>query len=200
MKIRYIIVGLAAAATVAITALGVMEWQRHALTETAQQTPVDIGGPFTMTAHDGKTVTEQDLVGRRAVIFFGFTHCPDVCPTTLNEVAGWLDALGEDGELIDPYFVSVDPARDTPERMGEYSGYFSPRITGLVGTDEQLAEMAEGYRLYYDRIDLDDGDYVMDHSAAVYLMDGEGRFFDAITYTATFDEAVAKLRRLIAKG
>ncbi|MBT7647887.1 MAG: SCO family protein [Rhodospirillaceae bacterium] len=153
-----------------------------------------------MTAHDGRTVTQADLVGRRSLIFFGFTYCPDVCLTTLNEVALWLEELGEDGAIIDPYFVSVDPARDTPERMAEYVDYFSPRITGLVGSDGDLRRMAESYKVYYARVDLDDGDYLMDHSAAIYLMDSQGKFFDAITYTATFEEAVAKLRRLVDEG
>ncbi|MBN34522.1 MAG: SCO family protein [Rhodospirillaceae bacterium] len=200
MKLRNITIGFAAAATIAVTAMAVMELQRRQAFEAVQNMPIDIGGPFTMTAHDGTPVTEESLKGRRALIFFGFTFCPDVCPTTLNEVAAWLDELGEDGELIDPYFVSVDPARDTPERMAEYAGYFSPRITGLVGTEEQLAAMASSYKVYYARIDLDDGDYLMDHSAAVYLMDGDGRFYDAITHTATFEEAVAKLRLLVENG
>ena len=200
MKLRNITIGFAAAATIAVTAMAVMELQRRQAFEAVQNMLIDIGGPFTMTAHDGTPVTEESLKGRRALIFFGFTFCPDVCPTTLNEVAAWLDELGEDGELIDPYFVSVDPARDTPERMAEYAGYFSPRITGLVGTEEQLAAMASSYKVYYARIDLDDGDYLMDHSAAVYLMDGDGRFYDAITHTATFEEAVAKLRLLVENG
>jgi len=200
MKIRYILVGLVAAATVAVTAFAVVELQRRALEDSVNDMPIEIGGPFALSAPDGRTVTEEDLLGRRALIFFGFTYCPDVCPTTLNEVAAWLDALGDDGALIDPYFVTVDPARDTPERMAEYTGYFSPRITGLTGTEAQIAQIADSYKVYYARIELDDGDYLMDHTAAIYLMDGEGRFWDAITFTATFDEAVAKLRRFVEEG
>jgi protein SCO1 len=194
MKMRFVLVGLVAVAVVVITAMGVMEWQRREMAVAVNVAPIDLGGPFTMTAHDGRTVTQEDIEGRRALIFFGFTTCPEICPATLNEVSIWLDALGDDGATIDPYFVSVDPERDTPERMAEYVGYFSPRITGLVGTDEQLAEMARGYKVYYARIDLDDGDYTMDHTAAIYLMDTDGNFHDAITHTATREEAIAKLR------
>lgn len=160
---------------------------------------IDIGGPFTMTAAgDGRTVTEQDLLGHPSLIFFGFTFCPDVCPSTLAEAAGWLDALGPEGEAIEVYFVTVDPARDTPEMLAEYVGHFSPRFTALHGSHDQLAEMAASYKVYYKRIDMGEGEYLMDHTAAVYLMDDEGRFFDAITYQATPEDALAKLRRLLA--
>ena len=198
MRRRIVLLTGLAVAVVVLAALAAIAVQRDRAAP--DRAAIDIGGPFAMTAHDGRRVTEGDLLGRRAVIFFGFTHCPDICPLTLVEVAGWLEALGDEGALIDPYFVTVDPARDTAERMAEYVAYFSPRITGLVGTDEELARMADAYRLYYARIDLDDGDYTMDHGAAVYLMGGDGRFVDAITHTATFEEAVAKLRALVADG
>ena len=196
MRWRHVLLGALAAAIVVVTAVGVVELRKRQAAGDA----VDIGGPFSMLAHDGRRVTEQDLVGRRSLIVFGFTHCPDVCPTTLLRVASWLDSLGDEGGLIDLYFVTVDPERDTAERMAEYVGYFSPRITGLVGTGAELERMADSYRLYYARIDQKNGDYTMDHTAAVYLMDGEGRFFDAVTMTAGFDEAVAKLRLLIEEG
>jgi protein SCO1/2 len=200
LKARYLIIGAVAFATIIVTALGVMEWQRRQMMAGDAITPIELGGPFTMTAHDGRTVTEKDLKGRHALIFFGFTTCPDVCPTTLNEVAVWLDELGEEGATIDPYFVTVDPERDTPERMAEYVGYFSPRITGLTGTPDELAVMASGYKAYYARVDLDDGDYLMDHTAAVYLMDEDGNFYDAITHTATREEALKKLRTWVNAG
>ena len=145
-------------------------------------------------------VTEQDLLGHPSLVFFGYTFCPDVCPSTLAEIAAWLDTLGEDGRDLAVYFVTVDPERDTAEALGQYAGYFSPRIVALRGTANQTAEIAASYKAYYKRIEMDDGtgDYLMDHTAAVYLMDGKGKFFDAITFTATPEEAVAKLRKLIA--
>ena len=196
MRWRHVLLGVLGAAIVMVTAIGIVELR---IRQAAEDT-VDIGGPFSMLAHDGRRVTEQDLVGRRSLVVFGFTDCPDVCPTTLYGVASWLEALGDEAEQIDPYFVTVDPERDTTERMAEYVGHFSPRITGLVGTGDELERMADSYRLYYARIDQGNGDHTMDHTAAVYLMDSEGRFFEAITMTAGFDEAVAKLRLLIEEG
>jgi protein SCO1/2 len=193
----YVALGiLVLAAALGIAALAV----RYGGDREAALQPIDIGGPFTMTNQYGATVTEQDLLGHPSLLFFGYTFCPDVCPSTMAEIASWLDALGEEGKDIAVYFVTVDPARDTAEVLGQYAGYFSPRIVALRGNANQTAEIAASYKAYYSRIEMDDGtgDYLMDHTAAVYLMDGKGRFFDAITYTATPEEAVAKLRRLIA--
>lgn len=196
MRKRHLVRGILAGLVVVATAIGAMELHRRQV----EDVEVVIGGPFSMTAHDGTRVTHDDLAGRRSLVFFGFTYCPDICPTTLVQVAAWLDAMADKEDLIDAYFVTVDPERDTLERMAEYVTYFSDRITGLVGTADELRQMADSYRLYYARIDLDDGTYTMDHTAAIYLMDGEGRFFDAITMTASFDEAVAKLTRLVEEG
>ena len=196
MRKRHLVQGILAGHLVVATVIAAMELHRRQVEDVEDV----IGGPFSMMAHDGTRVNHDDLAGRRSLVFFGFTYCPDICPTTLVQVAAWLDAMEDEGDLIDAYFVTVDPERDTPERMAEYVTYFSDRITGLVGTADELRRMADSYRLYYARIDLDDGAYTMDHTAAIYLMDGEGRFFDAITMTASFDEAVAKLTRLVEEG
>ncbi|MCE2519316.1 MAG: SCO family protein [Alphaproteobacteria bacterium] len=196
MKRRHLVRGILAGLLVVATVIGAMELHRRQV----EDVEVAIGGPFSMLAHDGTRVTQDDLTGRRSLVFFGFTYCPDICPTTLVQVASWLQAMEGKGDLIDAYFVTVDPERDSPERMAEYVSYFSDRITGLVGTADELRQMADSYRLYYARIDLEDGNYTMDHTAAIYLMDGDGTFFDAITMTASFDEAVAKLTRLVEDG
>ena len=189
--------GLAVALSALAAALAVAAWFGWQRGGDAVE-GVDIGGPFTMTAQDGRVVTERDLIGHPSLVFFGFTYCPDVCPSTLAEVAAWLEALGPEGAGIVPYFVTVDPARDTPEALALYAAHFSPRIVALAGTPDRTRAMAERYRVYYKRVDLDGGEYLMDHTAAVYLMDDRGRFFDAITYRAAPEEALAKLRRLLA--
>ena len=196
MRKRHLVQGILAGLLVVAMVVGALELHRRQV----EDVEVVIGGPFSMLAHDGTRVTHDDLNGRRSLVFFGFTYCPDICPTTLLQVAGWLEAMEDEGRLIDAYFVTVDPERDTVERMADYVTYFSDRITGLVGTADELRQMADSYRLYYARIDLDDGSYTMDHTAAIYLMDAEGRFFDAITLTASFDEAVEKLTRLVEDG
>lgn len=158
-----------------------------------------IGGPFTMVAaRDGRTVTQKNLLGHPSLVFFGFTSCTDVCPATLTQIASWLDALGSDGKSLKVYFVTVDPARDTPDKMARYIAKFSDRITGLTGTPQQVRTIADAYRVHYKKVPLANGDYDMVHSAAIFLMDSKGKLFDAITYETPTDQALAKLRALIA--
>ncbi|MFN0194396.1 MAG: SCO family protein [Aestuariivirga sp.] len=156
-----------------------------------------IGGPFAMTDHTGKTFTEANLGGRPTLMFFGFTSCPDICPTTLTNISGWLKEFGDDANKINPIFVTVDPERDTPGVLKDYLTSFDDRIVGLTGTPEQLAAMAKAYRFLYAKVDGKDGDYTMDHTATVYLLDGQARFVMTIDYHEVPSNAAAKLRRLL---
>ncbi|MDD9878677.1 MAG: SCO family protein [Magnetovibrio sp.] len=139
-----------------------------------------IGGPFQLTNHLGQAVTEKDFMGKHMLVFFGYTFCPDVCPTTLTDVSSALDILGDAADKITPVFISVDPARDTPEHLKEYATYFHPRLVALTGTDAQIAAVAKAYRVYYAKAKQDPGadadDYLMDHSSVIYLMGPDGRF------------------------
>lgn len=137
-----------------------------------------IGGPFTLTDSAGKTVTDRDFRGKFMLVYFGYTFCPDVCPTTLNQVAVALDKLGAKGDRVQALFVSVDPRRDTPEVIRQYTAAFSPRLLGLTGTAEQIAAAAKAYRVYYAEHRTGDGplDYTMDHSSILYLMGPDGQF------------------------
>jgi protein SCO1/2 len=136
-----------------------------------------IGGPFTLTAGDGHTVTDRDFRGRWLLVYFGYTFCPDVCPTTLNAVAGALDKLGPKADRLQALFITVDPQRDTPAVVGDYATAFSPRIMGLTGSPEQIATVAREYRVYYAPQPATGGAaYTVDHSSILYLMDPEGRF------------------------
>jgi len=167
-----------------------------------RQTPltpqVAIGGPFSLTDQTGRAVTEADLVGHPSVLFFGYTFCPDVCPTTLYEASGWLNDLGADGDKLKFYFITVDPARDTREQMAAYLGAFDPRITGLTGDRPAIDKMLKEYRVYSRKVPLDDGTYAMDHTASLYLLDQKGEFVSAISYGETKNTVMAKLERLIA--
>lgn len=156
-----------------------------------------IGGPFALVDGGGRAVTEADFDGKPFAIFFGFTYCPDVCPTSLFEMAEWIDVLGADADRMRFAFVTVDPERDTPDVMRAYVGSFSDRIVPLTGSRAQIDQVIDHYRVYARRVPLDDGDYTMDHSAFVYLMDASGRYRAHITYGEATDRAVGKLRELI---
>jgi len=150
---------------------------------------------FDLTDHQGRPVGPDTLVGSPTLIFFGFTYCPDVCPTTLADISGWLDALGEDAEQLNVVFITVDPERDNVEAMAEYVGYFHPAIRGWTGTEQQIALAVEGFRATYEKVQTNGGDYTMNHTASVFLFDAEGRFVTTIDYHEPRDFAVPKIRR-----
>jgi protein SCO1 len=135
-----------------------------------------IGGPFSLTDTKGNHVTDAGFRGKLMLVFFGYTHCPDVCPTELQNVADVLGKLGAGAKDLAPIFISVDPARDTPEALSAYLGNFSPQITGLTGTPEEIAAAAKAYRVYFKKADGSPGDYTVDHSVFVYLMGRDGKY------------------------
>jgi cytochrome oxidase Cu insertion factor (SCO1/SenC/PrrC family) len=144
-----------------------------------------IGGAFTMVNQKGETVTEKSFQGRYMLVFFGFTFCPDICPTTLQVVGSALDQLGPKGEKITPVLISVDPARDTPEALKNYVENFHPRLVGLTGSPEQLAATAKVFKVFYQKVEnpTRPKDYLMDHSSIIYLMGPDGKFVKHFTYT-----------------
>jgi protein SCO1/2 len=154
-----------------------------------------IGGPFSLIDQNGRTVTDQDLRGRPFLVFFGFTHCPDVCPTTLFELSEVLGKLGPDAQKVSALFVTVDPERDTPADMKDYLSSFDPHLVGLTGDPAAIAAVAKEYRVYVKKVPLDGGDYTMDHTALVYLMDKDGRFVAPFNLKRSTDDAAADLRR-----
>jgi protein SCO1/2 len=156
-----------------------------------------IGGPFTLEDGAGHTVTDRDLHGRYLLVYFGYTFCPDVCPTTLNEVAAALDKLGPKADRLNVAFITVDPQRDTPRVVHDYAAAFSPRIMGLTGTPEQIAEVAREYRVYYapHRTGEGSGDYTVDHSSILYLMGPDGQFIAPIRTDENGDAMAADLAK-----
>lgn len=156
------------------------------------------GGPFTLTAADGSTVTEKTLAGKPYAIFFGFTRCPDVCPTSLARMARLRKQLGPDGMKFTIVFVSVDPGHDKPADLGNYVALFGTPIIGLTGTDAQLAQIKKGYGVYSAKVPQPGGDYTIDHTAAIYLMTAKGEFSGTIDTQESDASALAKLKRLIA--
>lgn len=158
-----------------------------------------IGGPFTLASANGGSVSSEALKGRPFAVFFGFTQCPDVCPTTMLEIANDLAALGEKAKDFRVYFITVDPARDDAALLRDYTSSFDPRIIGLVPKDEaELAAVTKAYRAIYRRVDTPSG-YTMDHTASIYLMDAKGQFFGTLDSKETPATRQSKLRRLIDK-
>ncbi len=157
-----------------------------------------IGGPFELVDHTGKTVTQEDYKGRFMLIYFGYTFCPDVCPTELQDMTTALEELGDDAKDILPVFITVDPKRDTPEVMAEYVSNFYPGMVGLTGSDQQVAAAAKAYRIYYAKVaeDENDPDYLMDHSSIIYMMGKDGElaaYFNASMAPEDMAKAIAKL-------
>ena len=162
----------------------------------ARVTPMpQVGGAFQAVRADGTAITRDDMLGRPHAIFFGFTNCPDVCPTTLYEASQWLQALGEEAGALDIYFVSVDPARDTPEVLASYLSPFDPRIVGITGSQAQIDDMAAKYRVFVER-QGEGRDYNVNHTATTFLVDAQGRMFGTIAYGEDNETAIRKLTRL----
>jgi protein SCO1/2 len=155
-----------------------------------------IGGPFELVDHAGAAVTDQTWADKPLLVFFGYTYCPDVCPTELSVISNAMDLLGDDTDVV-PLFITVDPARDTVQAMADYVGHFHPRMVGLTGTPEQIAAAAKAYRVYYAKGSGEGDDYLMDHSSFVYLMDRDHRYL-AHFPPNTDPEAMAKrIRELL---
>jgi protein SCO1/2 len=153
-----------------------------------------VGGPFQLVDQDGKTVSDADMKGRPFLVFFGYTHCPDVCPTTLFEMSQMLHALGPDAGRIGALFITVDPERDTPAVLKDYLASFDPHLRGLTGGPAAVDAALKAYRVYAKKVPLKDGDYTMDHTAAVYLMDKNGRFVAPFNMKRTAEAEAADVR------
>jgi len=154
-----------------------------------------IGGPFELVDQDGRAVTEQNFKGRPFLVFFGFTHCPDICPTALFEMSEILRKLGPDSGHVNALFISVDPERDTPAVLKDYLSSFEPQIRGLTGDPAAIAVVEKTYRVYAKKVPLEGGEYTMDHSAMVYLMNKEGRFVAPFNLKRRPEDSAAELRR-----
>ncbi|HEY4471124.1 MAG TPA: SCO family protein [Stellaceae bacterium] len=157
-----------------------------------------IGGPFELIDQNGKPFSDADLKGKWHLIFFGYTHCPDACPTALNEMSLALDRLGMKRDEVGVVFITVDPERDTPEALKSYVQSFDAPIVALTGSPEAVAQAAKAYRVFYARHPRADGDYDMDHSAVIYVMNPEGRFTATFTPDSSADAIVQRLQKLIS--
>lgn len=178
-----------------VVGLLVLFWAMGGVSKVAQ--PATIGGPFQLTDQNGKAVTEASLKGKPTLIFFGYTHCPDICPTSLFEISEVLRAMGKDADKVHAVFISVDPERDTPATMKDYLSSFDPHLEGLSGDPDAIANVVKSYRVYAKKVPTKDGDYTMDHTALIYLMDRDGRFVAPFNLKRTPEEAAAELKRYL---
>jgi len=193
--IRVLALAAAMLAGVAVlAAIAIVLWPRGG---TVAVSPSAVGGPFRLVDQNGRAVTEADFKGKPYLVFFGFTHCPDICPTALFEMSETFRRLGPDAEKISALFISVDPERDTPAVLKDYLQSFHPRISALSGTQAEVDAVTKAYKAYAKRVPLEGGSYTMDHSAIVYLMDRDGRFVAPFNLKRPADEAAKDLRRYL---
>jgi protein SCO1 len=191
---RPLVIATAFAASLVVGLL-VMFWAMGGMSKVAQ--PAAIGGPFQLTDQHGKTVTEKNLKGKPTLIFFGYTHCPDVCPTSLFEISEVLRAMGKEADKVNAYFISVDPERDTQAAMKDYLSSFDPHLEGLSGDPAETTKVLNSYRVYAKKVPTKDGDYTMDHTALIYLMDRDGRFVSPFNLKRSPEEAAAELKKYL---
>jgi protein SCO1 len=176
--------------------LGVFLLAERGALPVASQTAA-IGGPFRLIDQDGRPVSDQDMKGKPFLVFFGYDHCPDICPTTLFDMSQVLHSLGPDADRIGAIYITVDPERDTPAAIKDYLSNFDPHLRGLTGDSSAIAAVARAYRVYYKKVPLEGGDYAMDHSAIIYLMDKDGRFVAPFSLKRKPDVAAADLRKYL---
>ena len=188
-----VLAGLFGFAAVALCVVYAVSFRGHGV---AAITP--IGGPFTLVDDTGATVTEKTLAGKPYAMYFGYTFCPDVCPTTLFDLSRWIKKLGPDADKLNYVFVTVDPERDTVKSMHAYVSSFDKHIRGYTGTPAEIAQIAKEYRVYYKKVPTDDGGYTMDHSAIIYLMGPDNKFVTVIPYQENDASALAKLTNLVS--
>lgn len=197
MRLRLVLVVIAAFAVGAFAALALLMHGGPRAPSVVTSGKALVGGPFSLLDHTGRRVTDADFRGRFMLVFFGFTHCPDVCPAELQVMTAALEKLGDRADKVVPIFVTVDPERDTVEAMASYVAHFHPRLVGLTGTPDEIAAVARAYRVYHAKV-KDEGSaagYTMDHSAIVYLMDEKGEYAAHFTYGVdpdTMAEGIAR--------
>lgn len=182
----------------ALVLCGILLFQLYARYAGEDTGTADIGGPFELVDQDGRTVTDADFHGKLMLVYFGYTYCPDLCPTALGVMAAAIGKLDVAGERVAPVFISVDPERDTPPALKDYVGNFHPRMVGLTGSAEQVAKAAKEYRAFYQKQPgATSEDYLMDHTTLIYLMGADGEFLTYFGQQATPDEVAEAIRRYL---
>ncbi|SEP69313.1 protein SCO1/2 [Devosia sp. YR412] len=186
-------------ALVAVVALVAAGFYAYAATTRSAQAAGLGHGDYQLKTVAGEPFTRDSFNGKPSILFFGFTHCPEVCPTSLAEIASWYETLGDEAKDLNAYFVTVDPERDTAAVLGDYVAW-TGKVTGLVGTPDETAKAIKAWAVYAAKVPLEGGDYTMDHTASVFLLDKQGEFSGTIAYREDTATALGKLRNLLAKS
>jgi protein SCO1/2 len=189
-----------AAALVVLVAYAIYQYEARSPDIVIRRAEISMNGAFRLVDQTGRPVSDRDLLGRPTVVFFGYTYCPDVCPTTLTDMTAWLKALGPDADRLNMVYVTIDPERDTPARLKQYLTAFDPRIRGLTGSPAAVAQAARAFKVYYQKVPTEGGDYSMDHSTLIYFMDARGHAAALMPYGFPRDRMVAALRKLLHPG
>jgi cytochrome oxidase Cu insertion factor (SCO1/SenC/PrrC family) len=174
------------------------EWSAERLMDDLMWNRGPIGGPFALIDHTGKLCTDEDFRGKLLLIYFGYSYCPDVCPTDLQQIALAVDGLGARAEAVQPLFITLDPARDTAVHLADYVALFHPRLIGLTGSAEQIRRVAFAYKVYYAKYPYDSSDYVIDHSSFVYLVDNAGKYIGFFPPGTTADRMIEIITMTLA--
>jgi protein SCO1/2 len=188
---KTILGGLVVAALAVAGGVALRQVVDHRTVPTASA--VELGDPFELRTHRGEIITEAAFEGRPSLLFFGFTHCPEICPTTVYDMESWLSELDVGPDEIGAYFVTVDPERDTEQFLGEYLEAQSDRIIGITGEPKAVWDMARSWRIYWQKRPLGDGDYTVDHYASIFVLDDDGAVVDLISYGEDAESAKAKI-------
>lgn len=196
MRRRSLILGASTCVAAAVGTLALGAWRSRREPDPLRPLPLTAMA-FALTDHRGQSFAPAQWLGRPTMVFFGFTFCPDVCPTTLNDISDWLAALGADADLLNVALISVDPERDTPAVLADYLSNFDARIIGLTGSLSEVEKAADGFRAKFEKLPRD-GDYTMNHTAGVFLFDAGGRFTSIIDFHEDRRFAVPKIRRILS--
>ncbi len=199
MNFRLAVVALAAAIVGVALALAILPGPREQITRALPSTgKALVGGPFTLVDHTGKTVTDKDFRGRYMLVYFGFTNCPDICPSGLQVMAAALDKAGAKADQVTPIFITVDPERDTPEQLASYVSSFHPRLVGLTGSPEQVTAALKAYRVYAKKVEdpKSTAGFTFDHTSIIYLMDRDGDYLANFTHASSVDRIAERLAKL----
>lgn len=193
-----LMIGMMVAA--AVTVIAILKWVESGPRDAVLSTP-DIGGPFALVDQTGQTVTDQTYKGFYRLIYFGYTFCPDACPTELQVMAEAVDDLGQAGDKVQPIFITVDPERDTVKQLAGYVPSFHKRLVGLTGSPLQIAQVAKEYKVYYAKADGPDGKtYLMNHSSFVYLLDPAGKFLTVFPSDMDSEKMAAEIQKYMKAG